>query len=71
MRSKVAAETSRVRATRLAAMSPAERVALSARLGEQGIASYMLMHRLERNAAVARIKASHRFGRRPSRCADR
>lgn len=71
MRSKVAAETSRARGRRLAALSPAERVALAARLGEEGIASYMLTHGVGRSVAIARIKVSHRFGRRPSRCADR
>jgi hypothetical protein len=51
-------------------MTPAERVALAARLGEEGLASYMTLHRLDRRAAVARIKAARRLGRRPSASAE-
>lgn len=58
------------RAARLAAMTPAARVALAARLGEEGLATFMTVHRLERAAAVARIKATRQLGRRRSRSAD-
>jgi hypothetical protein len=72
MRSKVAREVSRSRARRLAAMSPAEAIALARRLGEQGIAGYMVSHSVDRRTAIARIKAAHRLGRRhsPSAAAD-
>lgn len=66
MRSKVAREVSLSRARRLAAMTPAERVALAQRLGEEGIAAYMVTHAVDRRTAIARIKATHRLGRRHS-----
>jgi hypothetical protein len=47
-------------------MSPAEAIALARRLGEQGIAAYMVAHGLERRTAIARIKATRRLGRRYS-----
>jgi hypothetical protein len=47
-------------------MSPAEAIALARRLGEQGIAAYMVAHGVDRPTAIARIKASHRLGRRSS-----
>ena len=70
MRSKVAREASDTRARRLAAMTPAERIALAERLSEDGIAAYMTTHTLDRSTAIARIKATHRLGRRPSRAAS-
>jgi hypothetical protein len=72
MRSQVASEAARRRARRLAALSPAEAIALARRLGEQGIAAYMVAHGVERRTAIARIKATHRLGRRhsPSAAAD-
>jgi hypothetical protein len=54
------------RRTRHLAMSAAERVALAARLGVDGLASFMATHGLDRGAAVQRIKAANRLGRRPS-----
>jgi len=71
VRSKSADEAARERARRIAAMSPAQRVALAERLGEEGIASYMATQGVDRATAIARIKATRRLGRRPSRCADR
>jgi hypothetical protein len=44
MRSAVAHALSQEQRERLAAMTPAERVALAVRLGEEGIASYMATH---------------------------
>ena len=72
MRSKVGREISRSRARRLAAMTPAERIALAQRLGQEGIASYMATHAVDRRTAIARIKATRRLGRRhsPSASAD-
>ncbi len=66
MRSKVATKVSRTRARRLAAMTPAERVALARRLGEEGVTSYMMTHGVDRRTAILRIKATHQVGRRPS-----
>lgn len=47
-------------------MSPAERVALAERLGVDGLETFMVTQGLERGAAVRRIKAANRLGRRPS-----
>jgi hypothetical protein len=70
MPSAIAREITNRRRARYAAMSPAERVAVSLRLSDEGIRSFMLTQRLDRPAAIARIKALHRLGRRPSTCAD-
>jgi len=51
-------------------MTPAERVALAMRLSEEGLASFMALHGVDRRAAIARIKATRRAGRRPSASAD-
>jgi hypothetical protein len=69
MRSKVADAVARERRARLAALTPAERVALAARLGEEGLATYVTTHGVDRRIAIARIKATHRIGRRFSACA--
>lgn len=69
MRSASAGAIDRRRLDRLAAMTPDERVALAARLGEEGLASYLETHKLDRRTAVARIKATRRLGRRASACA--
>ena len=58
------------RADRLARMTPAERVELAFKLGEQGLAAYMATHGVDRQTAIARIRATRRLGRRPSACAD-
>jgi len=50
-------------------MSPAERVDIAHRLGEQGVAAYMITHGVDRRTAITRIKATHRLGRRHSSCA--
>jgi hypothetical protein len=64
--SRVAREFAERRRERLAAMTPAERVALAIRLGEEGLASFMAVHRIDRRTAIARIKATRRIGRRRS-----
>jgi hypothetical protein len=69
MQSKVAQEVRRRQFERFAAMTPAERVALAMRLGEEGLASYMATHGVDRRTAVARITETHRVGRRHSRSA--
>lgn len=70
MRSRSATALAETRAARLAAMTPDERVRLALRLREDGLTSFMAAHRLDRRSAIARIKATRRFGRRPSRSAD-
>ena len=70
MRSRVTGPIDERRAARLAAMSPDARVRLAARLGEEGLQTFMATHRLDRTAALTRIKATRRLGRRPSRSAD-
>jgi len=52
-------------------MTPAERVALAVRMGEQGLASYMAAHGVDRRAARALIEATRRAGRRRSLAAER
>jgi hypothetical protein len=51
-------------------MTPAERVALAGRLGEEGLATYVATQDVDRQTARARIKAARRLGRRRSACAD-
>jgi len=70
MRSASITAVNNRRGARLAAMTPEARVTLVVRLREEGLASFMATHGLDRAAAVARIKATRRLGRRPSRSAD-
>jgi hypothetical protein len=70
MRSKLAEQLKQEQRERFARMTPAERVALTERLGEEGLAEYMSANRLDRMTAVKAIKQSRRLGRRPSRCFD-
>lgn len=71
MKSKVATDLAREQARRVAAMTPAQRIALAERLGEESIALYMAAQNVDRPTAIARLEASRRFGRRPSHSADR
>ena len=71
MKSKVASELAREQAKRVAALTPAERIALASQLGEESIALYMATQNVDRRTAVARLEMSRRFGRRQSRTADR
>jgi hypothetical protein len=68
MRSKVAADVSRTRREQLAAMSPAERIAVAERLGAEGILAFMTSHGVDRQTAIRRIKATRGMGRRYSAC---
>jgi hypothetical protein len=68
MRSKVAADVSRKRHEQLAALSPAERIAVAERLGAEGIVAFMTTHGLDRETAIRRIKATRGLGRRYSAC---
>jgi len=70
MHSRSADAIARRRRDRHQAMTPDERIRLAERLGEEGLASYMDAHRVDRRTAVARIKATRRLGRRPSACAE-
>jgi hypothetical protein len=70
MHSAVAHAVSQERREEWAAMTPADRVALAVRLGDQGVASYMATHGLDRHTAIARIRATRRLGRRRSASAD-
>jgi hypothetical protein len=69
-RSKVASEVTRQRMARLAAMTIEERLALLERIREQGLSAYIELHRVDRATAIARIKATNRFGRRRSASAS-
>ena len=66
MRSRVAAAAADARSRRIARLTPAERIAMAMRLAEEGIAAYMTTHGVSRSAAIKRIKATHRLGRRVS-----
>jgi hypothetical protein len=66
VRSKTAADVRQRQFDGYAAMTPEERVALALRLGEEGLATYMATHGVDRRTAIARIRATHRLGRRPS-----
>lgn len=70
MASRIAREHRLHQAARLAALTPAERVALAERLGREGLASFMTTHGIDRTTAIRRIKATRRLGRRPSASAD-
>lgn len=70
MHSRSAAASADRRAARLAAMTPDERIRLAMRLGEEGLASYMALHHVDRRTAIARIKATRQPGRLRSGCAE-
>lgn len=70
MSSAAAKATRLARLQRLTALTPAERVALALRLGEEGLATFMASQGLDRATARRRIKAMHRLGRRRSSCAE-
>jgi hypothetical protein len=66
MASKTAADVRARQFERYARMTPDERVRLALRLGEEGLADYIAIHGVDRLTALARIRATHRVGRRPS-----
>jgi len=70
MESPAAAAVRRERDARLQRLTPAERVALAIRLGDEGLAAYMSTYAVDRATAVARIKSARRLGRHRSRSAD-
>ena len=55
---------------RIGKMTPAERIALAERLGEEGLAAFMSAHDMDRATALKAIRRSRRVGRRPSVSAD-
>jgi hypothetical protein len=69
MRSRTARDNANARTAQILAMTPDARVALLARLSEQGPAAFMSAHGVDRATAIARIKATRRLGRRPSAAA--
>ena len=54
----------------MAAMTPAERVQLALRLGEEGLRLMMARDGIDRNEALRRVRKAHNAGRRPSRSND-
>jgi hypothetical protein len=66
----VADDLRREQLERFAMMTPAERVALSERLGEEGLAAFMSANGVDRDTALKAIRRSRRVGRRPSSSAD-
>ncbi len=69
-RSKVRSEIARERLLRLASLSPAERLALAARLGEESVVLYMATQKVDRRTAITRIKQTRRLGRQRSASAE-
>lgn len=51
-------------------MTPAGRVALAQRLGQEGLSTFMQTRGLDRAAAMREIRSSRRVGRTPSPCID-
>ena len=70
MRSRLAEQLRKEQRERVARMTPAERMALTEKLGEQGLAEYMSANGVDRATAIRALKRSRRAGRRPSRCFD-
>ncbi len=62
------ADLRRERQERELAMTPAERMALADRLGEEALQTYMAAHGLDRESALRAIRRSRQIGRRPSAC---
>lgn len=70
MPSTVAATIARQHRERLAALTPAERVALVVRMGQEGLAAHMAQRGVDRATARAEIAATRRAGRRRSGSAE-
>jgi hypothetical protein len=70
MPSAVAHAVSQEQRAQIAAMTPADRVALALRLSEEGLAAFVALHGVDRQTAIARIRATRRVGRRPSASAN-
>jgi hypothetical protein len=70
MRSRLAHQLKKEQRERVARMTPAERVALTERLGREGLAEYMSANGVDRATAIEAIKRTRRVGRRRSRSLD-
>ena len=70
MRSKLAEQLKKEQRERFAAMTPAERMAMGVRLGEQALAEFMSANGIDRTEALRRVRNSRRVGRRRSGCLD-
>jgi hypothetical protein len=70
MRSALAEALRREQRERFARMTPAERIAMTARLAEEGLAMLMAAQRIDRTAAMHVLRRSRAVGRKPSRCGD-
>lgn len=68
MRSPVAEDVRREQREEVMRMTPQERLALSARLGEEGLADFMAASGLSREEAISSIRKQRQDGRRKSRC---
>lgn len=66
----VADDLRREQLERFAEMTPAERVALSEKLGREGLAAFMSANGLDRQTALEAIRRTRRLGRRHSSSAD-
>jgi hypothetical protein len=69
MKSKLADELREEHRAFERALSPAERVALAERLGDEAVAAYASAHGVSRDEAIAVFTRNRQRGRRPSRCA--
>ena len=49
-------------------LTPAERMRLAERLGEEGLQFFMATNGLTREAAIARLRRERQAGRTPSAC---
>jgi len=70
MRSKLLEQLKREQRERFARMTAAERLALTERLSQEGLAEFMSANRLDRAAAIRAIQRSRSLGRKRSRCLD-
>lgn len=70
MRSKLMEQLKQEQRQEFAAMTPAQRVAMTELLGDQGLAEFMSANGVDRTTAIRVIKRSRRLGRRPSGCLD-
>ena len=68
MRSRVAEDVRREQREEVMRMTPQERLELSVRLGEEGLADFMAANGLSREEAIARIRKQRQAGRRKSGC---
>jgi hypothetical protein len=68
--SRVNDDLRRERRERILKMTPAERSALAAKLGAEGVVAFMSANRVDRETALKAIRRSRRVGRRRSNSAD-